>query len=123
MATLAVLVLVAGCGGGTGAGAGGAYSCADGVPDADGGTGMITRCMEITGGTAQDLANNQANCAAAHWLFALAPCPRAGALGGCRETLAGSTITSWQYTGTVSEIQMSCAQAASGGLPIQFVSP
>jgi hypothetical protein len=123
--TLAGVVLLAGCGGGTG-GSTGTYSCAEGVPDGDGGVSMPTACLEVSGGTAQDLANNQANCAASHWTFELAPCPRTGALGGCRETIPAGAITTWFYPGggfTLSEIQMNCQDAANAGIPSQFVSP
>jgi hypothetical protein len=121
---VAGLVLLAGCGDGTGTG-GGIYSCAEGAPGGDGGAGTPEVCIEVMGGTAQDLANNQSSCAAAHASFAFAPCSHTGALGGCREALAGSAITTWYYQGTmtVSDVQMTCAQAASSGLPVQFVSP
>lgn len=122
----AVLVLLAACDGGTGAPVGGTYSCAEGLPDGDGGVTMLTGCLELSGGTAKDLANNQSNCAASNWTFLFAPCPRAGALGGCRESVPGVAITNWFYddgTMTVSDVQMTCRDEANAGLPVQFVSP
>jgi len=126
VALLWAVCLIAACDIGAGAEVSGTYSCALVHQDADGGAGVPDDCMEISGGSAQDLANNQHNCALSHWTFSFAPCPRAGALGGCRETIPAGAITSWYYEGggmTVDEIRMMCEDAARAGLPIQFVSP
>lgn len=66
------------------------------------------------------------NCEAASAVFALAPCPRAGALGGCRETLAIGTITDWYYEDgvlTANDVRMMCEEDARVGFPIDFVAP
>jgi hypothetical protein len=92
---------------------------------------MPVLCIEGTGGTAQDVATNRQQCASQGNTFSMSPCPRAGALGGCRETLAtgGPVLTTWYYadgTGTAADIQMVCqglASVAPAGLSIQFVLP
>ena len=92
---------------------------------------MPAICIEAWGGTAQDLANNRQQCAAQGNMFALEPCPRAGALGGCRETApgAGGVLTTWYYASgasTAADIEMLCqglASVAPAGLMIEFVRP
>jgi hypothetical protein len=135
LAIVGALLVLAGCGGdGTGAGGippGGAYSCRAASPGADGGAGTVVLCLEASGGTAQDLANNRQQCATQGNTFASEPCPRAGALGGCRERVAGASIvlTTWYYAdgnGTADDIRMLCeglARVAPAGLTIEFVSP
>ena len=123
---MTAILLVTACGAGSGTSSQGTYSCADGF-DPDAGADVPTFCIEVTGGTAQDLANNQNNCAAAMGTFALAPCPRTGALGGCRETIPGvGTLTDWSYEDgvtTVDDVRMMCEQDASLGFPVTFVAP
>ena len=101
-AIVTALVVIAGCGGSDGAGGrspGGTYSCQAAFPGADGGTGTLLLCLEASGGTAQDQANNRQQCMAEGNTFAPEPCPRAGAVGGCRETPvgAGAVLTTWYY--------------------------
>ena len=121
-ATVVALGLVSGCSGGASAVLSGTYSCAEGMPDGDGGLATVSDCIELSGGTAQDLANNQRNCALALATFSFEPCPRTGAIGGCRQILPQATITTWFYDDggatTASEVHMTCDQLAS-----QFVSP
>jgi hypothetical protein len=136
LAMVVALLLIAACGDGGGSNAdgasgGGTYSCRAAFPGADGGTGMLALCLEVSGGTAQDLANNRQQCATQGNTFLSEPCPRTGALGGCRETPAGGgvVLTTWYYadgTSTAAEIQMLCdglAGAAPPALMIQFVLP
>jgi hypothetical protein len=83
-------------------------------------------CEEVTGLTSAELADFQMTCAAsadggATVTFAQGPCSRTNALGGCRTTEQGHTVTGWYYaTGgiTQAQIQQLCAQ---GGLT--FVAP
>jgi len=129
------LVVIAGCGGsGPGAGGippGGTYSCRAAFPGVDGGAGTLVLCLEASGGTAQDLANNRQQCATQGNTFAAEPCPRAGLLGGCREKPTGANIvlTTWYYadgSGTSDDIRMLCeglARIAPAGLSIEFVRP
>lgn len=93
---------------------------------------MVALCVEASGGTAQDLATNRQQCAAQGNMFAEELCPRAGALGGCRQTTAGTpvAITTWYYgdggTSSAAEIQMLCEGLASIAPPIimiEFVLP
>jgi hypothetical protein len=125
VAFVSAVCLIAACDIGVGAEVSGTYSCALVHQDADGGAGVPDDCMEVSGGSAQDLANNQHSCALANRTFAFAPCPRLGAIGGCREAIAGAAITSWYYEGgaTVEEVRRMCEDAAHAGLPVQFVSP
>ena len=56
-----------------------------------------------------------------HATFAAAPCPRAGALGGCRVVQNGMTIVAWYYQMpgfTSAEIQQLCSFAG-----LEFVPP
>jgi hypothetical protein len=128
------LVLVAACGDGAdgdGFVPGGTYSCRAAFPGADGGAGMPVVCIEASGGSAQDLANNRQQCATQGNMFAAEPCPRAGALGGCRETAIGTggVLTTWYYasgSSTSADIQMLCeglASIAPTSLMITFVRP
>jgi hypothetical protein len=123
---VATILLVTACGAGSGMSLQGTYSCAAGL-DPDAGADVPDVCLEVTGGTAQDLANNQSNCSASGGTFAFAPCPRAGALGGCRETIPTvGSITDWSYEDgvtTVEEVRMQCEHEASLGFPVTFVAP
>jgi hypothetical protein len=133
---VAPLALIAACGDGAGGGSGippgGVYSCRAAFPGADGGMGMVALCVEASGGTAQDAENNRQQCAAQGNMFAPEACPRAGLLGGCRQTIAGSdaVATTWYYgdgtSTTAADIQMLCEGLASIAPPplmIQFVRP
>lgn len=133
-AALVVGLLLAGACGGSGTPGGstlppppdGAYSCQASFPGADGGAGMPAVCVEVVGGTAQDVANNRQKCEMEGNTFSLVPCPREGALGGCRETTPTALLTTWYYadgTSTPSDIEMLCDQLGVLGLPIQFVTP
>ena len=123
---LTAILLATACGAGSGTPLQGTYSCALGF-DPDAGADVPEFCLEVTGGTAQDLANNQSNCSASRGTFALAPCPRTGALGGCRETIPTvGSITDWSYEDgvtTVDDVRMMCEQDASLGIPVMFVAP
>jgi len=127
--------VIAGCGGSDGAGGGlppgGTYSCRAAFPGADGGMGMLAVCLDASGGTAQDYANNRQQCMAEGNTFVPEPCPHEGALGGCRETVAGAgvVLTTWYYAdagGTSDDIRMLCeglAAIAPPQLMITFVLP
>jgi hypothetical protein len=125
-AWLTAILLATACGAGSGTPLQGTYSCADGF-DPDAGADVPAFCIEITGGTAQDRAENQSNCSASAGTFAFAPCPRAGALGGCRYAVPGvGTITDWSYEDgftTVDQVRMMCEQEAVPGFPVRFVAP
>ena len=131
IAIVTALIVIAGCGGNGGSlPAGGTYSCRAAFPGADGGAGTLALCLEASGGTAQDLANNRQQCAAQGNTFVSEACPRAGALGGCRETTPGIVLTTWYYASgtdeTSDDIQKLCeglASVAPAGLMIQFVRP
>jgi len=133
IAIAAALFVMAGCGDGEGGGLppGGTYSCRAGFPAADGGASSLLLCLEASGGTAQDLANNRQQCTGQGNTFASEPCPRAGLVGGCRETPVGSgaVLTTWYYAdsgATAADIQMLCDQLASiapASLNVQFVLP
>ena len=96
---------------------------------ADGGVGMLAVCLDVTGGTAQDLEKNRQQCETEGNTFVLAPCPHAGALGGCRETTSVGVLTTWYYAdgnATASDIQMLCeglAGTAPSIIKIDFVTP
>jgi len=133
-ALVAALVLIAGCDGGPGdsAGPGGpyAYSCSASFPSPDGGAGAPVLCLDATGGTAQDLANNRQQCAQQGNTFSFDPCPHANAVGGCRQTQGTLVLTDWYYRDgsvpTVSDIQTICAELASLAPPslhVEFVLP
>ncbi len=129
-AMMAALVVIASCGdadgGPDGSLPGGAYSCRAAFPGED-----TLLCLEASGGTSQDLASNRQQCAAQGNTFAEEPCPREGALGGCRETVAGSSLeaTIWYYadgSSTAADIRMLCeglASVAPSSLMIEFVLP
>jgi hypothetical protein len=144
MAAVVALLFVASCGGGGDGGGGGAgaggngnsatgtYSCQVAFPGADGGAGMTALCQEISGGTTQDMASIRQQCSAQAGTFMSDPCPRAGALGGCRETATaapGVAITTWYYTdgsSTSADIQSLCeglSGVAPAGLKVEFVAP
>ena len=105
------------------------YSCQASFPGADGGVGMLAVCLDVSGGTAQDREKNRQQCETEGNTFVLAPCPHAGALGGCRETTPAGVLTTWYYadgSGTASEIQMLCeglASTAPSIIKIDFVTP
>ena len=87
---------------------------------ADGGVGMLAVCLDVTGGTAQDLENNRRQCEMENNTFVLAPCPHEGALGGCRETTSVGVLTTWYYAdgnATASDIQMLC-EGLAGTAPV-----
>ena len=133
---VAALVVMAGCDGSGPDGGelppGGTYSCTAAFPGAGGQPGPPALCLEASGGTAQDFANNRQQCAAQGNTFASEPCPRAGLLGGCRQSPvgAGIVLTTWYYAdgtgGTADDIQTLCeglASVAPPGLMIEFVLP
>ena len=123
---MGAILLVTACGTGAGTSLQGTYSCVIGL-DPDAGADVPEHCIEITGGTPEDLARNQNNCSAAGATFAFAPCPRVGALGGCRQAIGTvASITDWSYEDgvtTVEKVRMDCEHDASVGLPVTFVSP
>ena len=92
---------------------------------------MVAVCLEASGGTAQDLTNNRQQCTAEGNMFVSEPCPRTGALGGCRETttLSNAVLTTWYYqdgNSTAADIQSLCeglAGVAPAQVMITFVTP
>jgi hypothetical protein len=121
--------LGAGCGSAGSDLYGGAYSCSASLPSGDGGVSSPSLCLEVTGGTTQDVATNQRQCEADRNSFAFNSCPHANALGACRETRGTVAITTWYYDdghGSVSDVRMLCEGLASQALPglrIEFVLP
>lgn len=125
------LVLLVGCGddGTGGAVSGGTYSCRAMFP----GASTPAVCIEASGGTAQDEANNRQQCAAQGNMFATEGCPRAGLLGGCRETttISDVVLTTWYYTSgsgpsSSTDIQRLCeglSSVAPASVMVSFVSP
>jgi hypothetical protein len=131
IAMVAALAVIASCGDGAGDGAGGGdFSCRAAFPGADGGAGMIAVCIDAMGATAQQVASGRQMCAAQSNMFAEELCPRTGALGGCRQTTAGSPVlTTWYYAdggSTSDDIRMLCeglASIAPSIVRIEFVLP
>jgi hypothetical protein len=127
------VALTAGLGPGCGSGGSdlysGAYSCSASLPSGDGGVSSPSLCLEVAGGTTQDLANNQRQCQAEGNSFAFNSCPHANALGACRETHGTVVITTWYYDdghGGAGDIRMICeglASQAPPGLKIEFILP
>jgi hypothetical protein len=125
----ALVVVMGACGdGGGGNPAGGTFSCGAEFP----GTGMFAVCIDVSGGTGQDVTNGRQQCDAQGNTFALEPCPRTGALGGCRQTPVGGGVvaTTWYYGDgglmTADDIQMLCeglASVAPSLVTIEFVLP
>jgi hypothetical protein len=105
------------------------YSCRASFPGADGGVGMLAVCLDVTGGTAQDLESNRQKCEMENNTFVLAPCPHDGALGGCRDTTPVGVLTTWYYAdgnSTARDIQTLCeglASTAPSIVKIDFVTP
>jgi hypothetical protein len=130
----------AGCSGGSGSNDGGAGG-STGSGGSGGPSGTLTAsctgsigvglpglavCEEVTGLTSAEVTQFQMTCAAsadggATVTFAQGPCSRANALGGCRTTEQGHTVTIW-YSATTgitqAQIQQLCAQAG-----LTFVAP
>ena len=121
----ALLLLTLGCGGSDDSG--GPFSCSVKLPGAAGGGATLALCVDAFGGTQQDVANNRQQCAQQGNTFALALCPHAGAVGGCRESQGGTQITTWYYADMTAEGTKSLceglAQFAPSGLTIEFVLP
>jgi hypothetical protein len=132
VAMAVALLLIAACGGGDGDGVAGTYSCRAAFPGADGGAGMLAVCLDASGGSTQDMANNRQQCIAQGNTFSSEACPHMGALGGCRQTATaapGAVLTTWYYadgSSTAADIQMLCdglASIAPPSLMIEFVLP
>jgi hypothetical protein len=109
---------VMGCGGGGGAPAG-PFSCVASFSDA--GAAAPAVCLDVTGGTEQDLENDRQMCAAQGNQFRTELCPHANALGGCRVSQGHLTITTWYYgdgSSSADEIRQLCA-----GINVPYVAP
>jgi len=122
-ATLGLSIASLGCGEGADGTGGpvGPFSCVASFADPDGGVAPPALCLEVTGGTEQDLTSDRQMCAAQGNRFAMEPCPHANALGGCRVARGALTITTWYYNdgfGDSAEIQQLCA-----GIGVPFVAP
>ncbi len=129
-AIIALLFLsISGCGGGSGGSEGdaGPVSCSTALPGSP--NGSVAVCVDLVGGTTEDVKRNRDQCTQQGNTFAQELCPKAGAVGGCRERLGSLAITTWYYAeggATSSDIQTICAglaRVASGGVTIEFVSP
>ncbi len=73
------------------------------------------------------MANNEQQCVQQGNTFAEAPCPHAGASGGCRTSQGGVQITTWYYAdSTADDTKALCeglARFAPSGVTIEFVLP
>jgi hypothetical protein len=119
---LAAGTAFAGCGGD-----GGVASC---TLTENVGTGTIKICEEISAANRQQLAQGCMSPGSVggpdsgvtlNAQLAYAPCSHEGALGGCRITNNGVTVTEWWYvfgdagtSGTSLDIQMLCASVPGG---------
>ena len=142
MSILAIGFLAAsaggGCGGSSGSNDGGGSTGSGGSGGPPGtltvsctgaiGVGLpgLAVCEEVSGLTAAEVTEFQMTCAAsadggATVTFAQGPCSHTNALGGCRTTQQGRTVTGWYYatTGiTPAQIQQLCAQTG-----LTYVAP
>jgi hypothetical protein len=119
---IAALWTPIGCGGGGAAGEG-SCTLSEGVSD----TGVALQiCEEATGLSAAQLDQLRQTCTPSgggpsdagvdvRAQFSNGPCPRAGALGGCRVVQGTITETIWYYAGVgaASDIQTLCAAAGA----------
>jgi len=105
----------------------GPVSCSAALPGADAGAAAPAVCVDLVGGTAQDVANNRRQCMQPGSTFALALCPHVGASGGCRESYGAVQITTWYYDDTTADdTKALCdglARLAPAGVTIEFVLP
>lgn len=74
------------------------------------GTGDNNYCQEYQA-TAELLAPYKAACTKG--TYADAPCSRPNAVGGCRTTTMGITVTNWFYFGTKAQLMSACASSSS----------
>ncbi len=127
LVAVGVLLSVSGCGGSDGADSAGPVSCSASLPGSAGGAAAPLLCVDLVGGTAQDVADNRKQCVQQGNTFAFGLCPHAGAGGGCRVSQGSQQITTWYYDGvTASDTKSLCdglASFASGGVTITFVLP
>ena len=116
-----------GCSGADGSDSAGPVSCSAALPGAAGGAATPALCVDLVGGTAQDVADNRQQCTPQGNTFAFALCPHTGASGGCRESLGAVQITTWYYADTTAaDTKALCeglARFASNGVSIEFVLP
>jgi len=125
--TLAIVfgTAAAGCGGSSS----GTVSCTTITSvGADGGTSLQT-CEEVSG-LPQSAESVEQSCTASNSdagiqvvaTFANGPCSHVDALGGCRFTANGASVTEWYYSGTgnqtSADIQAMCASAGA-----TFIAP
>ena len=105
----------------------GPVSCTAAIPGAAGGAAAPAVCVELVGGTAQDVAGNRQQCMQPGNTFALALCSHAGASGGCRENFGAVQITTWYYADTTAadtkDLCDGLARVAPKGVTIDFVLP
>jgi hypothetical protein len=105
----------------------GPVSCSAALPGAGGGAAAPAVCVDVVGGTEQDVANNRQQCAEQGGTFALALCPHTGASGGCRTSQGAAQITTWYYADTTADdtraLCEGLARFAPNGVTIEFVSP
>lgn len=104
------------------------FSCtAAGFGTADGGARPPGVCVEGAGASPDDVEKNRQDCARQGGTFALGSCSRAGAVGGCRVSNGGQSVTTWYYGGdgstTTADVQKICSGLASVGAPVEFVPP
>src|SRR5262249_12075815 len=120
---LAAVTAVAGCGGSSGV-----VSCT--LTESVGASGALKICEEVAAANRQQLAQGcmspggvggADSGVSLNAEFADAPCSHEGALGGCRITSGGVTVTEWWYafgdagvSGTSLDIRMLCANVPGG---------
>jgi hypothetical protein len=110
-----------GCGGDAGGGTVAPFSCVASFPD--GGVSAPILCVDIAGGTEQDLENNRKSCATQGNQLVMQPCPHAKAIGGCRLSRGGLSVTTWYYDDgsgfpEAPDIQQGCLS-----IGVAFVTP
>lgn len=119
---VAFALAAAGCGGGGGSAPVGPFSCVASLPGSDGGMATEVLCLDVTGGTEQDLEKNRQSCSGQGNALERQPCSHTNALGGCRVSRGGVTITTWYYATSPSDDSAPIRELCAG-LGVLYVAP
>ena len=84
---------------------------------------MPALCLDVAGGTEQDLENNRKSCAAQGNQLAMQPCPHAHAVGGCRVSHGGTSVTTWYYDDGSGNPDADQIRQICTGIGVTFVTP
>lgn len=87
--------------------------------------GVPVICVEGNGLAASEVESNRRSCEQQGSTFSTSPCSHERALGGCRMSRDGATLTTWYYEDTpahTTEDQQSIREICAG-LGVQFVGP